>query len=89
MRRKEPELSIVGWILLGALAGWLASLIAGENERMGCFGNIAVGVIGALIGGAVFSALGGVGVTGFNLWSLLVAVVGALILLFLLRLVRS
>lgn len=74
-------MSIIGWLLLGALAGWIASLITGQNQRMGCFANVGVGIVGALIGGAIFSALGGSGVTGFNLWSLIVAVVGSIILL--------
>lgn len=81
-------MGILAWILLGALAGWLASIIAGRNERMGCFANIAVGIIGAFIGGGIFRALGGAGITGFNLWSLLVAVTGAIILLAVLELLR-
>ena len=81
-------MGILGWIVLGAIAGWLASIVTGRNERMGCFGNIAVGITGAFIGGIIFRALGGAGITGFNPWSLLVAVVGAVILLALLELIR-
>ncbi|MEZ4521227.1 MAG: GlsB/YeaQ/YmgE family stress response membrane protein [Thermomicrobiales bacterium] len=81
-------MGILAWILLGALAGWLASIITGSNERMGCFANIAVGIIGAFIGGAIVSALGGAGITGFNLWSLLVAVLGSIILLAIVQAVR-
>ncbi len=80
---------IVGWIVLGGLAGWLASLVTGTNDRQGCIGNIVVGIIGALIGGAVASFLGGTGITGFNLYSLLVAVVGAVILLVILGVIRK
>jgi uncharacterized membrane protein YeaQ/YmgE (transglycosylase-associated protein family) len=80
---------IVGWIVLGGLAGWLASLVTGTNDRQGCIGNIVVGIIGALIGGAVASFLGGTGVTGLNLYSLLVAVVGAVILLVILGVIRK
>ena len=80
-------MNIVAWILFGAIAGWLASIIAGRNQRMGCFANIAVGIVGAFIGGAIFSAAGGSGITGFNLWSLLVAVVGSVVLLGVLRLI--
>jgi uncharacterized membrane protein YeaQ/YmgE (transglycosylase-associated protein family) len=79
---------ILTWILFGAIAGWLASILAGRNERMGCFGNIAVGIVGALIGGAIFSALGGSGVTGFNIWSLFVAVIGAIVFLVILDAIR-
>jgi uncharacterized membrane protein YeaQ/YmgE (transglycosylase-associated protein family) len=78
-------MGIIGWILLGALAGWLASIVTGRNERQGCIGNIAVGILGAFIGGVVFRFLGGAGVTGFNPWSLLVSVVGAIILLIVLQ----
>ena len=74
-------MTILGWVLFGAIAGWLASILTGRNQRQGCFANIAVGVLGAFIGGALFRALGGAGVTGFNPWSMLVAVIGAVILL--------
>jgi uncharacterized membrane protein YeaQ/YmgE (transglycosylase-associated protein family) len=74
-------MGIIGWIVLGGLAGWIASMIAGTNASMGFFANVVVGIVGALIGGFVFSLLGGADVTGFNLWSLFVAVVGSVILL--------
>ena len=74
-------MGIISWILLGALAGWLASIAVGRNRRMGCAANIVAGVVGALLGGFIMSLLGGSGVTGFNLYSLFVAFVGAVILL--------
>ncbi len=74
-------MGIISWIIFGALAGWIASGIAGEKRRMGCGMNVVIGIVGASIGGLVFNAIGGTGVTGFNLWSLFVAVVGAVILL--------
>ena len=74
-------MNILAWIILGALAGWIASMITKNNANMGAGLNILVGIIGAFIGGLVMSLLGGRGVPGFNLWSLLVAVVGAVILL--------
>lgn len=73
-------MGIISWIIFGALAGWIASGIAG-NKRMGCGMNVVIGIVGASIGGLVFNMIGGTGVTGFNLWSLFVAVVGAVILL--------
>jgi uncharacterized membrane protein YeaQ/YmgE (transglycosylase-associated protein family) len=82
-------MGIIGWIVLGALAGWLASIVTKRNDQMGCLTNIAVGIVGAFIGGFVMSLLGGSGVTGFNLYSLLVAFLGAVILLFILGLVRG
>jgi uncharacterized membrane protein YeaQ/YmgE (transglycosylase-associated protein family) len=74
-------MSIIGWVILGAIAGWLASMVTGRNAQMGCIANIVAGVVGALIGGFLFSAFGGLPVTGFNLYSLIVAFVGAVIVL--------
>jgi uncharacterized membrane protein YeaQ/YmgE (transglycosylase-associated protein family) len=74
-------MSIIGWIVLGAIAGWLASIVAGRNAQMGLLANIIAGIIGALIGGFLFSMFGGAGVTGFNIYSLLVAFVGAVVVL--------
>jgi uncharacterized membrane protein YeaQ/YmgE (transglycosylase-associated protein family) len=74
-------MGIIGWIILGGLAGWIASLITKRNDQMGCISNIVAGIVGALVGGWVFSLFGGGGVTGLNLPSLIVAVVGAVIVL--------
>lgn len=74
-------MGILSWIIFGALAGWIASIITGRNERQGCLMNIIVGVIGASLGGWIMSLFGGSGVTGFNLPSFLVAVLGAVVLL--------
>lgn len=74
-------MGIISWIIIGALAGWIASMLTGRNEKMGAFANIAVGIIGGFIGGFVMSIIGGQGVTGFNLWSLLVSILGSVILL--------
>jgi uncharacterized membrane protein YeaQ/YmgE (transglycosylase-associated protein family) len=82
-------MSIIGWIVLGGLAGWLASVITGWNDRMGCIANIIVGIVGALVGGWLVSFFGGSGVTGFNLVSFAVAVVGAVVLLLVVGLIRK
>jgi uncharacterized membrane protein YeaQ/YmgE (transglycosylase-associated protein family) len=75
-------MGLLSWIIFGALAGWVASMLAGRNERQGCLMNIAVGVIGALIGGFIVNLLTGGGFDiGFNLPSFVVAVIGSLILL--------
>lgn len=74
-------MGVIGWIILGGLAGWIASMIMGTNASMGVVANIVVGVVGALIGGFLFSLIGGADITGFNLWSLFVAVIGSVILL--------
>jgi len=79
-------LDIVLWILFGALAGWIASMIMKTNAQMGAFGNIVVGIIGAFIGGFLFRTLTGVQVEGFNLTSLIVAIIGAVILLGIVKL---
>jgi uncharacterized membrane protein YeaQ/YmgE (transglycosylase-associated protein family) len=74
---------LVAWLIFGALAGWVASMIAGTNERQGCLLNIIVGVVGAFIGGFLYSLLTGRQFDfGFDLTSFIVAVAGAVILLF-------
>jgi uncharacterized membrane protein YeaQ/YmgE (transglycosylase-associated protein family) len=84
----EDEMNIVLWIIFGALAGWIASMIMGANAQMGALANIVVGIVGALIGGFIMNAFGAQGVTGFNLTSLIVSILGAVVLLFLVGLVR-
>lgn len=80
-------MSILGWIILGGLAGWIASALTGSRE--GLLMDIVIGIVGAFIGGFVFALAGGAGVTGFNLWSLCVAVVGAVILIVVVRALRK
>ena len=76
-------MGILSWLIFGALAGWIASMIAGTNERQGCILNVIVGVLGAFIGGFIVKLLGGGVVNfGFDLQSFVVAVLGAVILLF-------
>jgi uncharacterized membrane protein YeaQ/YmgE (transglycosylase-associated protein family) len=80
-------LGIISWIIFGALAGWVASMIAGDDARQGWVGNVIVGIVGAFIGGLIFSFLGLGTVTGpWNIGSFIAAVIGAIILLFILRL---
>lgn len=75
-------MGLVSWIIFGALAGWAASLVAGRNSRMGCFANIVIGVLGAIIGGFLYGLLTGSTFTiGWNWLSFLVAVIGAVLLL--------
>ena len=73
------------WILVGAVAGWLASIIMHTNRRQGCIMNIIVGVIGGFIGGFIVDIFGGTGVRGFNIWSIFVALAGSVILLWLVK----
>ena len=73
--------NLIAWIIFGALAGWIASLIMGTNERQGAIANIVIGVVGAVVGGFIVQALGGGGISGFNVSSLIIAIFGAIILL--------
>lgn len=82
-------MGLIGWIILGGLAGWVASMIMGNDKQQGVFGNIIVGIIGAGIGGFVVSLIGGEGITGFNIWSFVVALLGAIILIWLWRLITG
>ena len=82
-------MGLLGWIVLGGLAGWIASMITRNNARMGLLANIIVGIVGAFVGGFLVNILGGRGVTGFNLWSLLVAVGGAVVLLWIINLLGN
>jgi uncharacterized membrane protein YeaQ/YmgE (transglycosylase-associated protein family) len=75
-------MSIIGWLILGLIAGFVASKIV-NAQGQGIVLDIALGIIGALVGGFIFDAAGGVGVTGFNAWSLLVAIIGSIIVLVL------
>lgn len=74
-------MGIIAWIIFGALAGWIASMIMGTDAQQGAFANIVVGIIGAFLGGLVMSLFGKSGVSGFNLYSVVVAIVGACIAL--------
>jgi uncharacterized membrane protein YeaQ/YmgE (transglycosylase-associated protein family) len=73
-------MSILGWIVLGLIAGYIASRIV-DNSGKGPLLDMILGIVGAMVGGEVFSALGAAPITGFNLWSLFVAVIGAVIIL--------
>jgi uncharacterized membrane protein YeaQ/YmgE (transglycosylase-associated protein family) len=76
-------MGFLAWIIFGALAGWVASMIAGNNERQGCIKNILVGILGAFIGGIMMRFLTGMPFDfGFDFRSFGVAVLGAFLLLF-------
>ena len=84
-------MGIITWIILGGIAGFIAGrLMDSERKRRGVLGNVLLGIIGANLGGFVASFLGlGGGVTGFNLYSMLVAVGGACLLILIGRLLRG
>jgi uncharacterized membrane protein YeaQ/YmgE (transglycosylase-associated protein family) len=76
-------MDILLWLILGAAAGWIASLIMGTDARQGWLMNIVLGIVGALVGGFIMNLFGQSGATGFNIYSLIVAVLGAVILVWL------
>jgi uncharacterized membrane protein YeaQ/YmgE (transglycosylase-associated protein family) len=77
-------MSVLAWIVVGFIAGGLARVATGARKR-GCLGTIAVGILGGVLGGALFNAAGEKGITDSGLWSVLVAFVGACALLFVLQ----
>lgn len=74
-------MSIILWVVLGLVAGWLASMIMKTNSAQGPLMDIVLGVVGAVVGGFVMNLVGMAGVTGFDLYSLAVATLGAVILI--------
>jgi uncharacterized membrane protein YeaQ/YmgE (transglycosylase-associated protein family) len=75
---------VLGWIVVGLLAGGLARRVTGSS-RQGCLATMLVGILGGVLGGILFNAAGEDGIGDFSLWSLLVAFVGACVLLLLLQ----
>ena len=76
----EEKMGIISWIILGAIAGFLGSKIVNKSGQ-GILMDIVLGIVGAIVGGLIFSAFGATGVTGLNIWSLIVAVVGSVVVL--------
>lgn len=73
-------MSLLAWLILGLIAGFIASKIVNKRGA-GMLMDIVLGVIGAILGGVLFNSIGAIGITGFNLWSMFVAVIGAVTLL--------
>jgi uncharacterized membrane protein YeaQ/YmgE (transglycosylase-associated protein family) len=80
-------MNIILWIVFGAIAGWLASVLMKSNN--GLLWDIILGIVGAIVGGFIMNALGQPGVNGFNLYSIIVAVIGAIIVIFVGRMLRN
>lgn len=76
-------MDLLSWIVLGLIAGWIAGRITNQPAS-GCLTRIAVGIIGALVGGALARAAGYRGVDGFSLWSIFIAAIGAVVFLLVL-----
>jgi len=75
-------MSIIAWIILGLIAGYIGSKIV-NREGKGLWLNMALGIVGAIVGGLIFSAFGGSGVTGVNLYSIIVAIIGSVVVLWI------
>ncbi len=73
-------MSIIAWIVLGLLAGFIASKVV-DHSGQGTIIDVVLGIVGAIVGGFLFTTFGSAGVTGFNIWSLVVATLGAIVVL--------
>src|SRR5262245_7015980 len=76
----RQHMSIISWIILGLIAGFIGSKLV-NAEGQGFWLNIALGIIGALVGGFLFSFFGATGITGLDIWSIIVAIVGSVVVL--------
>jgi len=85
---QEIEMSIIGWIVLGLIAGFIASKIV-NKEGEGLILDIVLGIVGAIVGGFLFNQFGAAGVTGFNIYSMFVAVIGAVVVLVVYHLITG
>ena len=82
-------MGIISWIIVGLIAGALGKLIMPGDDPGGFIATLLIGMAGAVVGGFVMGVLGGTGATGFNIWSILVATLGAIILLAVYRLIAD
>ena len=76
-------MGFIGWIIIGGIAGWLSTKIIKPKKQKGCFTSILLGIVGAFVGGFVVNLLGGHGITGLNIYSIIVATLGAVIVLWI------
>ncbi len=81
-------MGIILWTVFGALVGWIASLIMKTDPEQGAVLNIVVGIVGAVVGGWLMSIIGEGGVSGFNLYSFVVALLGAVVLISVVKFLR-
>ena len=82
-------MGIISWIVVGLIAGALAKLVLPGDDPGGIIVTAVIGMVGAVVGGFVFGIFGGTGATGFNVWSIVVATVGALVLLLIYRVIAE
>lgn len=81
-------MNIILWIILGGIAGWVASIVMKTDAQQGLLFDIILGIVGAVVGGLLLNVVGQPGVTGFNLYSFLVALLGAVVVIYLGRLLH-
>lgn len=81
-------MDFIAWIIFGALAGWIASILTGKNRKMGAVANVVIGMFGAFVGAGIMSTLGMNVPVGFTVTGFLVAVGGAVLLIFATNLIR-
>jgi len=82
-------MGIILWIIFGAIAGWAASVIMKTDYSQGTVSDIIMGIVGAVVGGFIMELLGQSGVTGFNLYSFFVAILGAIVVIYIGRKIRQ
>lgn len=82
-------MGIILWIIFGGLVGWIASKIMGTDPEQGVGLNIVVGIVGAVLGGWIMSFFGNQGVTGFNLYSFIVALIGSIVLIAIVKTLKK
>lgn len=82
-------MGIILWIIFGAIAGWIASLVMKTDSSQGTITDIVLGVVGAIIGGFLMGLVGQGGVDGFNLRSMVVAVIGAVVVIYVGRMLKG
>lgn len=82
-------MGIILWIIFGALAGWISSIIMKSDSSQGTLSDIVMGIVGAIVGGFIMNLFGQSGVTGFNLYSFAVAVIGAIVVIYVGRMMRG
>jgi uncharacterized membrane protein YeaQ/YmgE (transglycosylase-associated protein family) len=85
---EDKYMGIIMWIIFGALAGWISSMFMNTDDSQGALGNILMGIVGSIAAGYLMPVLGMSGVTGFNLYSVMVAVIGAIVVIAVVRMIR-
>ena len=82
-------MNLLATLILGGLAGWIGSMLMHTDESQGIVLNVIVGVVGAFVGSYIFGLMGGAGVSGLNLYSLAVSVVGSVVFIWVLKMIRG